>query len=95
MRVMNEAGESFTANTFPSTLSEFVDEHGDIAFELPNGVARLGDVLEIIPEERLQTEQEARMTIYGTLGEDAIGRKGYSDRDAVQPGEKGYSPLSL
>lgn len=95
MRVMNEADESFTAHTFPSTLSEFVEEHGDIEFKLPNGAARLGDVLETIPEETLQSEREARMTIYGALGEDAIGRKGYSDRDSVQPGEMGYSPLSL
>jgi hypothetical protein len=95
MSVMNEAEESLHAHTFPSTLSEFVGEHGDIEFELPNGAARLGDVLEIIPEETLQTERDARMTIYGTLGEDAIGRKGYSDRDPFQPGEMGYSPLSL
>lgn len=95
MRVMRNAEKSVTMHTFPCLLSEFVAEHGDVELELPNGAARLDDVLEAIPEETLETEEDAWLTIYGALGEDAIGRKGYSDRDAVSPGEKGYEPVSL
>jgi hypothetical protein len=32
---------------------------------------------------------------YGMLGEEAIGRKGYSDRDPRAPGEQDSEPLSL
>jgi hypothetical protein len=35
------------------------------------------------------------LTAYGALGEAAIGRKGYSDRDATCPGEDGHQQVSL
>jgi hypothetical protein len=95
MRLVNAAEDSFATHTFPSTTDEFVEEHGHIELELANGTTTLGDVLDCMPNERLETEEDARLSIYSALGEDAIGRKGYSDRDATQPGELGHEPVSL
>lgn len=95
MRPVQAAEESFATHTFPSTTDKFVEEHGDVELELANGVTTLADVLECLPNENLETEEEARLSVYSALGEEAIGRKGYSDRDATQPGERGHDSLSL
>jgi hypothetical protein len=95
MRVVENAEDSFETHTFPTTTAEFVDEHGDIELELPNGDSTIGEVLGRLPDEDLATEEEARLAVYSALGESAIGRKGYSDRDATAPGEDGHQPLSL
>jgi hypothetical protein len=96
MRLASNAEESFTTHTFPSTTDEFVAEHGDVELELPNGGAvTLGEVLERLPNEQFETEEDARLSAYSALGEDAIGRKGYSDRDATCPGEDGHERVSL
>jgi hypothetical protein len=95
MRLVNAAEDSFATHTFPSTTEEFVEEHGHVEFELANGATTLAEVFDCLPNEQLETEEDARLSIYSALGEDAIGRKGYSDRDATQPGERGHEPVSL
>jgi hypothetical protein len=95
MRLVNAAEDSFATHSFPSTTAEFVEEHGHIELELPNGASTVADVFERLPNEQLTTEEDARLSIYSALGEEAIGRKGYSDRDATCPGEDGHQPVSL
>ena len=95
MRLVSDAEDSFGAHTFPSTTAEFVDEHGDVELELPNGAVTLGEVLGRLPDETLETEEDARLTTMSALSEEAIGRKGYSDRDPTCPGEDGHDPVSL
>lgn len=80
---------------FPSTTAEFLAAHGDTELELPNGAVTLGEALDCMPDESLATVEEARLTAYSALGEDAIGRKGYSDRDPTALGEHGPEPQSL
>jgi hypothetical protein len=96
MRLARNADESFATHTFPSTTEEFVAEHGDVELELPNGGAvTLDEVLETLPNEVYETEEDARYSTYSALGEAAIGRKGYSDRDATCPGEDGHEQVSF
>jgi hypothetical protein len=95
MRLVRAAEETFTAQTFPTTTAEFVAEHGETELELPNGDATLGDVLATLPDEEFETEEDARLAVYSALGEEAIGRKGYSDRDATCLGEDGHDVVSL
>jgi hypothetical protein len=95
MRLVSDVDESFATHTFPTTTEEFVAEHGDLELELPNGDSTLGEVLDCLPNEDLETEEDARLAVYSALGEEAIGRKGYSDRDATAPGENGHDVVSL
>lgn len=95
MKVVSNVDESFSTHTFPTTTEEFVEEHGELQLELPKGMTTLGDVLDCLPNEELETEEDARLSVYSALGEEAIGRKGYSDRDATQPGEDGHDVVSL
>jgi len=95
MRLASNAEESFTTHSYPSTTEEFVAEHGDVELELPNGAVTLGEVLETLPNEEFETEEDARYSAYSALGEEAIGRKGYSDRDATCLGEEGHDQVSF
>jgi hypothetical protein len=95
MRLASNAEESFTTHSFPSTTEEFVAEHGDVELELPNGAVTLGEVLETMPNEEFETEEDARYSAYSALSEKAIGRKGYSDRDATCMGEEGHEQVSF
>jgi hypothetical protein len=96
MRLVRNADEPFATHTFPSTSEEFVAEHGDVELELPNGgTVTLDEVLDVLPEEDYETEEDARFSAYSALGEAAIGRKGYSDRDATCPGEDGHEQVSF
>ena len=95
MRLARNAEDSFATHTFPTTTAEFVAEHGDVELELPNGAVTLGEVLGRLPDEELETAEDARLATYSALGEDAIGRKGYSDRDPSCLGETGHERVSL
>ena len=95
MRLARTIDERFAAHTYPTTTAELIEEHGETEIELPNGAVTLEDVLSRLPNEELETEDDARFTIYGALGEDAIGRKGYSDRDPSCIGEQGHERVSL
>jgi hypothetical protein len=95
MRLVSDAEETFAAQTFPMTTAELIEEYGEMELELPNGNNTLGDVLSRLPEEEYENPAEAMEAAYGMLGEEAIGRKGYSDRDPRAPGEQDSEPLSL
>jgi len=95
MKLAGSLEDPFDAHTFPTTTSELIDDHGDVELALPNGAVTLGDALAHLPEERLASKEEARLTAYAALGDEAIGRKGYSDRDPTGFGEHGHQPVSL
>ncbi|MEF8812849.1 MAG: DUF2795 domain-containing protein [Halovenus sp.] len=95
MRRLSDAEETFEAQRFPCTGSELASEYGDLTVELPNGDTTVAEVFETLADEEFASSREACRTAYGVLGEDAIGRKGYSDRDPTLPGEDGHRPISL
>jgi hypothetical protein len=95
MRLVSDAEETFASHTFPTTTEELIAEYGEIDLELPNGEDNLGDVLARMPEAEYESSEEAAQAAYGALGEEAIGRKGYSDRDPRCPGERNPEPVSL
>lgn len=95
MRLATNAEDTFASQTFPTTTEELIQEYGEMDIQLPNGKNNLGDVLSRLPEQEYDSAEEAIEAAYGVLGEEAIGRKGYSDRDPRCPGERNSEPLSL
>ena len=95
MRLARNVDKSFAAHSYPTTTAELIEAHGETELELPNGAVTLETVLSRLPNEELETEEDARFTTYSMLGEEAIGRKGYSDRDPSCIGEEGHERLSL
>jgi hypothetical protein len=80
---------------FPCTTAEFLAAHGETELSLPNGTETLAEVLDPLPDEEFETAEDARLAVYNAMGEGAIGRKGYSDRDPTCLGEDGHEHVSL
>lgn len=95
MRIASNVEESFATHTFPSTTDDLIEEYGQLEMELPNGAVTLGEVLENVSHVECEDADDARLLTYSALGEEAIGRKGYSDRDSFSFGEEGHEQQSL
>lgn len=95
MKLVSNAEDSVSNHTFPTTTTELIEDCGEVELKLPNGEDTLGDVLSRMPDAEYESSDEALQAAYGALSEEAIGRKGYSDRDPQCPGEDGPEPVSL
>ena len=95
MRLTRTVVDCCSEHSFPTTTTELIEQHGTTELELPNGAVTLGEVLGRLPSHDLETAEDAEHTIYSALSEDAIGRKGYSDRDPRCPGEGDSDQVSL
>lgn len=73
--------------SYPATTGDVVDEFGGDEIDFQDGVARVDQVLGEGDAETFASPDELRMTLYGSLPEAAIGRKGYTDRDPPSIGE--------
>ena len=95
MRMTETADDALAAHRFPTTTDQLVAEFGDLRFELPDGSVTLREVFSHLPNEELANREDALFLLYGAFGEDAIGRKRYSDRDPPATSDTAYSPVSL
>ena len=95
MRFMNGADERLGAHSYPTTTADLIETHGDLEIAFPNGTETLGDVFGRVDESTFETAEEARLMLYSALGDAAIGRKFYSDRDPTALGEDGHEQVSL
>lgn len=78
------AGE-LEAETFPLTRAELLDRYGDHEIDLAGGSTKLEDVLEPRQEREYEDVDSVRQTVFNMVGEDAVGREGYSDRGGSTP----------
>ena len=92
---MNGTGGLIESDGWPATTAELTEADGDRTIEVPNGTARLGDVLERAGAETYTNAADARSAIQCGLGHEAIGRRYYSDRDAYAMGEDGPQQVSF
>ena len=73
---------------YPATCEELVESYGRAVLQFQNGEQTLEEVLSLVPEEQFYSATEARTAIFSNVPEDAIGRKGYSDRTPPALGEQ-------
>lgn len=71
---------------YPVTSDELVDAYGDAVLTFQNGEQTLSEVFESMAVESFTSVEDARQAIFNN--EQAIGRKGYSDRTPPAPGEE-------
>ena len=81
---------------YPIDNDELLDQHGDAELELPNGTATLSEVLDPLQddEQTYESEEDLETMILNMVGDDAVGREGYSDR-GDEPQEGDDEPESL
>ena len=82
--------ETMESLDYPVEHSDLVADHGDAELELPNGDATLEEVLGALQddEQTYQDKEELETMIMNMVGDDAIGRENYSDRDSAGIGEE-------
>jgi hypothetical protein len=95
MRIFSDANERLETHSYPATTRELIEEHGDLELTLPNGTETLGTALSRLDNETFDDAESARLATYSAVSDKAIGRKYYSDRDPVAPGEDGPEPVSF
>ncbi|RXK50607.1 DUF5789 family protein [Halorientalis pallida] len=95
MRLLSGLDDRIGAHAYPATTEEVIEEYGDIELELPNGDEQLGDVLGRLETETFETAEDLRLATLSAVSSNAIGRKGYSDRDPSCLGEDGHDQVSF
>jgi hypothetical protein len=95
MRFMTEVDEKLDAHSYPTTTEELIDAHGELEINCPNGTETFGDAFGRVESTTFETAEEARLTAYSAVGDAAIGRKHYSDRDPTALGVDGHEHVSL
>jgi hypothetical protein len=80
---------------YPATSDELIAQHGDRTIELQNGTETVGEVLERLGDQTYDDASAVYTDLRTAVGHEAIGRRGYSDRDAPALGESGPTQLSF
>jgi len=84
--LLNGTGDRIDDLDYPLTTEELAERLGDHELECPLGAATVEDALEPLGTETFEHPEDARFAVLTGVGDDAIGRKGYSDRDPTPPG---------
>ncbi|KAB7515232.1 DUF2795 domain-containing protein [Halosegnis rubeus] len=95
MRCMADVDANLDAHSYPATASELIEAYGETELELQNGSETFGEALGRLGETTYESADDAKTAAMSAVSEGAIGRKGYSDRDAPTVGGMGPSPVSF
>ncbi|MFB6094960.1 MAG: hypothetical protein ABEJ71_00715 [Halodesulfurarchaeum sp.] len=79
---------------YPITADELVERIGDEEVDLQNGTETIADVMDRLEVDRFTDPNDAHAAFMSGLGEGAIGRKAYGDRDPPLSGT-GRDPRSV
>lgn len=78
---LRQAARLLETCDYPLDASALRDLHGEYTIEHPDGSESLGTVLDRAGDSEFADALDAQHALYSAVGEAAIGRKGYSDRD--------------
>lgn len=73
---------------YPATSDELVDTYGESVLVFQNGEQTLREIFKSMETESFNSAEDVRTTIFNSVDEQAIGRKGYSDRTPPALGEE-------
>ncbi|WP_254864057.1 DUF5789 family protein [Halovivax gelatinilyticus] len=80
-------GEKIADHDYPATQDELLAEYGDEEIELEGETVTFESLLEPLNEDEYAAASEVNEAILSMVGDEAIGRKNYSDRTPPAPGE--------
>ncbi|NHN60502.1 MULTISPECIES: DUF2795 domain-containing protein [Halorussus] len=92
---LKQATRLVRQHDYPATTDQLADTYGDYELDHPNGSETLGEVLGRVGSETFSSPNEAEEMLYSAVSSEAIGRKGYSDRDPTTLGTVGPSQVSF
>ncbi len=68
--------------SYPLTNEELLAAHGDGEIEHAGGTVSLASVLDTQDEQSYESADEVKQSVLNMVGDEAIGRKFYSDRES-------------
>lgn len=81
-----ELREKIDAHEYPATSQELVEEYGHYELELQDGTQSFEEILEPFGEESYQSADSVRQAVFSMVGDEAVGRVGYTDRGTSTTG---------
>lgn len=76
-----------TDHRYPTTTAHLIEAHGDHRVRFTDGEERLGAILDRTGEETFARSEDLEAAVLSGLPTEAVGRRGYTDRDPPVAGE--------
>ena len=95
MRFMADIDAKLDAHTYPATSEELIEAYGETVLEFQDGSETFREVLSRLGEYTYEDSESARLATWQAVSSGAVGRVGYSDRDAPCIGESGPEQVSF
>ena len=85
---LGEVAEDLRDHEYPAEREELLEAYGGERIEFGEGEATLAELLEPLNQMEYDSYSEVEGAIMNMVGDDAIGRKNYSDRTPPAAGEQ-------
>jgi|GEM_PF-85729 hypothetical protein len=73
---------------YPVEAEELLDDYGSETLEFEEGSATLEELLEPMGSQSFESKNSVQQAVLTMVGDEAIGRKNYSDRDPPTTGQE-------
>lgn len=84
---LGELRGDLESESYPMDADEVVEQYGDREVKLSNGTETVEEILGPL-DDTFQDSDGVEAAFLNMVGDEAIGRKGYSDRTPPAPGEE-------
>lgn len=88
---VGDLADEVAAMGYAVSRETLLEKYGDRTLELPDGSVELEEVVNIADENRVENVEAVRETVFNLVGDEAVGRKGYSDLGVSSADEDGES----
>lgn len=95
MEFMTDLDAKLDAHSYPATSGELIEAYGDVVLQFQDGSETFAEALGRLGEDTYQDSEGARLAAWQAVSNGAVGRVGYSDRDAPSIGESGPEQISF
>ncbi|NKE34231.1 hypothetical protein GWG54_00055 [Natronococcus sp. JC468] len=85
---LSDVEDELQSLEYPVGQDELLEKHGDQEVGMGEESATLEELLEPLNEDEYESYDEVEQAIMNMVGDDAIGRKNYSDRTPPATGEQ-------
>ncbi len=84
---LGDLGAKLDDHEYPATQDELLEAYGDEELDMEDEAVTFQELLEPLNEDEYGSANEVTEAILTMVGDEAIGRKNYSDRTPPAPGE--------
>ncbi|AGB17185.1 hypothetical protein Halru_2604 [Halovivax ruber XH-70] len=84
---LGELGTKLEEHDYPASQDELLEAYGEEEVKMDEETTTFQELLEPFNEDGYESAAEVEQAIVTMVGDEAIGRKNYSDRTPPAPGE--------